>query len=135
MMPTKATGENELKRKELKLKQLKGKEDESARKCEESLKVKEQKRFVHLFTLFVTSAGVLISLCRISNAAGNTRVERSVPWQGIPMRSERSVPRQRFFFFFFFKDLTTGGQRRKECPLEAENASWEPREGKTVRRW
>jgi hypothetical protein len=105
MMPTKATGENELKRKELKLKQLKGKEDESARKCEESLKVKEQKRFVHLFTLFVTSAGVLISLCRISNAAGNTRVERSVPWQGIPMPSERSVPRQRFFFFFFFAKI------------------------------
>jgi hypothetical protein len=60
MMPTKATGENELKRKELKLKQLKGKEDEAARKCEESFKAKEQKRFVHLFTLFVTSAGVLI---------------------------------------------------------------------------
>ncbi|EFX86054.1 hypothetical protein DAPPUDRAFT_237130 [Daphnia pulex] len=44
MMPTKATGENELKRKELKLKQLKRKEDEAARKCEESLKAKEQKR-------------------------------------------------------------------------------------------
>lgn len=53
MMPTKATGENELKRKELKLKQLKGKEDEVARKREEA-KLKEQKRFVHLFTLFVS---------------------------------------------------------------------------------
>ena len=61
-MPTKATEEDELKRKELELKRLKEKEEEAARKREEYLKAKaeEQKRCVHLFTLFVPSAYVLI---------------------------------------------------------------------------
>ncbi len=60
MMPTKANEEDELKRKELELKREK--KEEAARKREEYLKAKanEKKRCVHLFTLFVISAVVLI---------------------------------------------------------------------------
>lgn len=48
-MPTKATEEDGLKRKELELKRLKEKEEEAARKREEYLKAKaeEQKRCVN----------------------------------------------------------------------------------------
>jgi hypothetical protein len=52
-MPTKATEEDGLKRKELELKRLKEKEEEAARKREEYLKAKaeEQKRCVHFIYL------------------------------------------------------------------------------------
>ncbi|XP_046654979.1 uncharacterized protein LOC124348750 [Daphnia pulicaria] len=88
MMPTKATGENELKRKELKLKQLKGKEDESARKCEESLKVKEQKR------------------------KHEGRAKRALARHSHAFRAKRASAKI-FFFFFFAKigQLEDKGER------------------------
>jgi hypothetical protein len=48
-MPTKATEEDDLKRKNLELKRLKEKEEEAARKREELMKAKaeDQKRCVH----------------------------------------------------------------------------------------
>jgi hypothetical protein len=53
-MPTKATEEDGLKRKELELKRLKEKEEEAARKREKYLKAKaeEQKQCVHFIYLF-----------------------------------------------------------------------------------
>lgn len=51
-MPTKATEEDELRRKELELKRLKRKEEEAARKREELIKAKAEEQKTYSFSLF-----------------------------------------------------------------------------------
>jgi hypothetical protein len=91
-MPTKLTEEDELKRKDLELKRLKEKEEEAARKREELMKAKaeEQKRCVHSFSLFVTSTYVPIHYSIFLKILGNTRLERSVPWNNVTFARNNS---------------------------------------------